>query len=259
MLLGVGASVCWALANIAVKSAATAIGPYRALFWSQIIGIIGVLPFLRVPGAAELTAAAVGWIALTGVVGLLAYLCMFYAFAHGRLTMAVPIMSSWAVLSSALGLTLFGQSLRPLQLVGAAVVIAGAVVVGRNAQREATPTAGAAKGRMPRWLLAAIGAACGFGVMIPAMDRLTPLFGSVGAIGVAYGADLAIGLPLAAVARLSLAPPPWRVWPGGGVGQLVRDRGLRLHHAEGMRPGRRSRWCRRWPAWRRRSPSSTPG
>ena len=226
MLLGVGASVCWALANIAVKSAATAIGPYRALFWSQVIGIIGVLPFLRVPGAAEITAAAVGWIALTGVVGLLAYLCMFYAFAQGRLTLAVPIMSSWAVLSSALGLTLFGQSLRPLQLVGAAVVIAGAVVVGRNAQREATPTGGAAKGRMPRWLLASIGAACGFGVMIPAMDRLTPLFGSVGAIGVAYGADLAIGLPLAAVARLSLAPPPWRVWPAVALASLFETAGF---------------------------------
>jgi drug/metabolite transporter (DMT)-like permease len=189
---------------------------------------------LRVPGAEELTRAAWGWIALTGVVGLLAYLCMFYAFARGRLTLSVPIMSSWAVLSSALGLTLFGQRLRPLQLVGAAVVIAGAVVVGRNAQREASPTEGPAKGRMPRWLLASIGAACGFGVMIPAMDRLTPLFGAVGAIGVAYGADLAIGLPLAAAARLSLAPPPWRVWPAVAFASLFETAGFACI-TEGMR------------------------
>ena len=98
--------------------------------------------------------------------------------------------------------------------------------MGRNAQREATPTEGASKGRMPRWLLASIGAAFGFGVMIPAMERLTPLFGSVGAIGVAYGADLAIGLPLAAVARLSLAPPPWRVWPAVALASLFETAGF---------------------------------
>ena len=71
---------------------------------------------------------------------------------------------------------------------------------------------------MPRWLLASIGAACRLRRVIPAMVRLTPLFGSVGAIGVAYGADIAIGLPLAAVARLSLRRRPGRVgrrwrWP----------------------------------------------
>jgi drug/metabolite transporter (DMT)-like permease len=234
MLLGIGASVCWALANIAVKSASTAIGPYRALFWAQIVGILGVLPFLRVPGAAEITAAAVGWIAVAGVVGLLAYVSMFYAFAHGRLTLSVPIMSSWAVLSSALGLTLFGQRLRPLQLVGAAAVIAGAVVVARNAQREAAPADGAATGKMPRWLLASIGAACGFGVMIPAMDRLTPLFGTVGAIGIAYAADLVVGLPLAAIARLSLAPPPWRVWPAVALASFFETAGFACI-TEGMR------------------------
>jgi drug/metabolite transporter (DMT)-like permease len=226
MLLGVGASVCWALANVAVQRASTAIGPYRALLWAQVVGILGVLPFLRVPAAEEVTASTLAWIAGAGVVGLLAYTCMFYAFAHGRLTLAVPIMSSWAVLASALGLTLFGQRLRPLQLVGAAAVIAGAVVVGRHAQREAAPAAGGTKGETPRWLLAAIGAACGFGVLIPAMGRLTPLFGSTGAIAVAYGADLAVGLPLAAAARISLAPPPLRVWPAVAFASLFETAGF---------------------------------
>ena len=88
-----------------------------------------------------LTAADGAWIAIGGVSGLLGYACIFYAFEHGRLTLAVPIMSSWAVLSSALSLIVFHEQLTAGQLLGSATVIAGAVVVGRNAQ-----TAGAAGG-----------------------------------------------------------------------------------------------------------------
>lgn len=225
MLLGFAASVCWALANVAVQRASTAIGPYRALFWAQLVGIVGIFPFLRVPGAAELTPAVAGWIALTGAVGLLAYVSMFYAFAHGRLTLAVPIMSSWAVLSSALSVVVFGQRPRPAELLGAAVVVAGAVTVARHAQAEGGAGPGTG-GRTPRWLLASVGAAIGFGVMIPAMGRLTPLFGSAGAIGVAYAADIVIGLPLALGARVSLAPPTRSAWPAVALASLFETAGF---------------------------------
>ncbi len=226
MLLGFAASVCWAIANVAVQRASMAVGPYRALFWAQLVGILGILPFLQVPAGSAITPAVVGWIAVAGTVGLLAYVCMFYAFAHGRLSLAVPIMSSWAVLSSALALVLFDQHLRPLQLVGSAVVIVGAVTVARHAQREAGPAEVGPGGRTPRWLLAAIGAAAGFGVMIPAMGRLTPLFGSAGAIGVAYAADIIVGLPLALAARIPLGPPARGAWLAVGLASLFETVGF---------------------------------
>ena len=59
--------------------------------------------------------------------------------------------------------------------------IAGAVVVSRYAQTAATGAGG--DSRTPRWLLASIGAAVGFGVLIPAMARLAPVFGGIGAVG----------------------------------------------------------------------------
>jgi drug/metabolite transporter (DMT)-like permease len=226
MLLGLAASVCWALTNVAVQRASIAIGPYRALLWAQLAGILGVLPFLRIPAWAEVTPAAIGWIALAGTVGLLAYVCMFYAFAHGRLTLSVPIMSSWSVLSAALSLWWFDERLRPLEILGAAAVIAGAVTVARHAQREAGAGGAAAGGGTPRWLLASIGAAVGFGVMIPAMGRLTPLFGPAGAIGVAYAADIVLGLPLALAAGISLAPPTRAAWPATIVAGLVETAGF---------------------------------
>ena len=102
-------------------------------------------------------------------------------------------MSSWAVISAALSIALFGERLGAPQFAGGAVVIAGALVVSRFAQPK---TAGVAPGT-PRWVIASLGAAVGFGVLMPVIARLIPAFGSVGSIAVVYLADVALGLPLA--------------------------------------------------------------
>jgi drug/metabolite transporter (DMT)-like permease len=210
MLLGLGASASWALANVVVQRAGRAVGALRALFWAQLVGIalaaLGALAFGERPAAP--TPADGAWIAIAGVAGLGAYFCLFYAFEHGRLTLAVPIMSSWAVLSSALSIVVFHERLTAGQLAGAATVIAGAVVVARHAQ--AANEAGKASSKP--WLLAALGAAIGFGVLVPAMRRLSPVFGPVGTIGVVYAANLALGLPLALASRINIRPPPRSAW-----------------------------------------------
>jgi drug/metabolite transporter (DMT)-like permease len=210
MLLGVAASASWALANVAVQRAGRAVGALRAFFWAQGVGIA-----LAAVGAAlsdhrteALSPAVAGWIAVAGVSALLAYGCLFYAFEHGRLTLAVPIMSSWAVLASALSLLLFHERLVPAQALGAAAVIAGAIVVARHAQRADSAPSGA----RPRWLLASVGAAVGFGVLLPVMRRLSPACGAVGIVGVVYASDLALALPLAFRFGINLAAPRGRTW-----------------------------------------------
>lgn len=234
MLLGLGASVCWALANVAVQRASIAIGPYRALLWSQLAAVVMVaataatLPGGRLPGeiAAPITGAIAGWIAAAGVAGLVGYVCLFYAFAHGRLTVAVPIMSSWAVLSAALSIAFFGERLGLGQLGGGAAVVAGAVVVSRHAQKEAAGATAGAGARASGWLLASLGAAIGFGVLIPVITRLTPVFGTLGAIALAYLADIAIGLPLALAYRIGLSFPVGSAWPAVVLAGVLETAGF---------------------------------
>jgi drug/metabolite transporter (DMT)-like permease len=238
MLLGLGASACWALANVVVQRASLAIGPYRALLWSQLVGVAIVAAVggvaVAVPGLAtggwlpRLSPAVGVWIVVAGASSLLGYACLFYAFAHGRLTLAVPIASSWAVLSAALALLLFDERLAPGQLAGAAAVIAGAVVVSRHAQKESAGggAPSGARAGMPPWLLASFGAALGFGVLIPAMGRLTPVFGSIGAIAVIYVADIALGLPLALAFRIGLRPPSRGAWPVVALAGLFETAGF---------------------------------
>jgi drug/metabolite transporter (DMT)-like permease len=211
VLLGLGASASWAIANVAVQRSAHSVGSVRGLLWAQIVGIVVVALLLPLDvRTAALTPLDALWVAIAGLSGLLAYTCLFYAFEHGRLTIAVPIMSSWAVLSSALSLAIFHEHVRPLHFAGAAGVVAGAVIVSRFAQ--STTSGGGGKGASPRWLLASFGAAIGFGVMIPMIGLLTPATGRLGAIPIAYGADILIGLPIALRFGVSLAPPRGRAW-----------------------------------------------
>lgn len=211
ILLGLGASACWALANVAVARSGRELGSVRALLWALLTGaVMAALASLAIDQHdLGLTPSLVGWIAVACASSLLAYVSMFYAFEHGRLTIAVPIMSSWAVIAAALSLLVFHERLGAGQLAGAAAVVAGAMVVSRYAQIEST-RAGA--GQTPRWLIAAVGAAIGFGVLIPTMARLAPAFGSVGSIGVVYVADIVLGVPLALAFRIGLRPPRGAAW-----------------------------------------------
>jgi drug/metabolite transporter (DMT)-like permease len=214
VVLGLSASASWALANVAVQRSARHVGALRAILWAQLAGALLILPLLvfdaRSAAPTPLTAL---WVLLAGVAGLLAYGCMFFAFEHGRLTIAVPVMSSWAVIASGLALLIFREPVRPLQLAGAASVIAGAVVVSRFARSTTdASSSGARAARAPRWLLASFGAALGFGLLIPVIGLLAPVTGRLGVIPVVYGADLALGLPLALRFGVSLAPPRGRAW-----------------------------------------------
>ncbi len=211
VVLGLLASASWAVSNVAVQRSSRHVGAFRATFWAQIVGAIviaGALPFdVRTASPTPLDGV---WVLAAGAAGLLAYVCLFYAFEHGRLTLAVPIMSSWAVIAAGLSLAIFREPVRPLQLVGAGGVVAGAVIVSRFAQ--STTAAATSAGGSPRWLLASFGAALGFGVLIPLIGLLTPTTGRLGVIPVVYGADIAIGLPLAWRFGVSLAPPRGRAW-----------------------------------------------
>src|SRR5438477_9125542 len=194
VLMGLGASACWALANVAIARAGRSLGSLRALLWAQLWGAgLAALASaaLEQPNLTlDAIAAHGGWIGVACVSSLLAYACMFYAFEHGRLTIAVPIMSSWAVIAAGISLVLFHERLGGAQAAGATAVVAGALVVSHYAQAEGGRGDG---GSRPRWLFAAAGAAIGFGVLIPAIARLVSAFGSIGSIGVVYVGDIVLG------------------------------------------------------------------
>jgi drug/metabolite transporter (DMT)-like permease len=55
-----------------------------------------------------------------------------------------------------------------------------------------------------------MGAALGFGLLIPAIGRVSAATGPIGSVAAVFAADILFGLPLAAWRRVDLRPPPRR-------------------------------------------------
>ncbi len=243
LLLALATSVAWAFGNVFIQRSGQALGGPRALIWALLLGAamsgIAALPFDQRPAA--FTGPITFWLAAAAVSGLVAYAGLFYAFAHAKLSIAVPFVSCWSLVAGGLSLTVFDEAIRPGQLLGAGIVLAGVVLVSIAAGRGESgaddgprATAIAADGThndrsgtvVSRWKppVAALLSGIGFGVMIPAMAQVQPAAGSFGTAGAVYLLGLLLAVPLAWRAGVPLAPPDRAAWPaviGAGVFETV--------------------------------------
>src|SRR4051812_35892119 len=99
ILMGLLASASWACANVFIQRASRTLGPFRALVWALASGGLALLPLALVLdrrsaslGSGDLT----GWLIVAPLAAVLAYTSMFFAVERGRLSVVVPIMSSWS-------------------------------------------------------------------------------------------------------------------------------------------------------------------
>ena len=219
IVMGLLASASWAGANVFVQRAGRRVGAFRALVWAQLAGIAGVSPL-----AASLDArvqapdrGTVFWAAVAALAAVLAYPCLFHATARGRLSVVVPIMSAWTVVAAGISLGFLGETLRPAHVLGASLVVGGVFLVSRYSQQDAAGGGRAATGQRADGaggggLWSALGGALGFGVLIPAIGRIAPATGRLGAIPAVFILDLVLGVPIALAAGIDLRPPRGRDW-----------------------------------------------
>jgi drug/metabolite transporter (DMT)-like permease len=210
VLLALVTSVSWAVGNVFVQKSGRALGTARATLWALVVGAVcaGGLSLLvgepRAVGRADL-----GWTAVAGVAGLLAYTCLFAAFERAPLSLAVPLVSSWSLVAGVIAFVVLGERPRPVPLLGAAVVFVGVVLVSLGAGghvRDAT------RPRRRGALLVPLGAALGFGVMVPALARVGEAWGALGGTAVVYALVIALGLPLVLASGAPLRPPRRADW-----------------------------------------------
>jgi len=235
ILLAFGTSVCWALTNVAVASSGRMVGPVRGLLWAEVFGgaLAAAVGWAVGEPTGAFTLGLAGWLLVAGVASLAGYLCMFYALARGRLSIAVPIMSGWAVISTLLSVLVLDQPVRSPQLAGSVMVVVGIALVSRHARpadadpdAQSSATADERRGAVPRWVWASLGAALGFGVLIPAVVRIAPAVGRLRSVAAVFGADIVLGLPLAAVFRINLRPPPRAALPSVALAGLLEAAGF---------------------------------
>src|SRR4029077_10195227 len=128
----------WALTNVAVARSGQMVGPMRGLLWAEVFGgVLAGFASWMVDGPTQaFTLGTAGWLLVAGVSSLAGYLCMFYALALGRLSIVVPVMSGWAVISALLSASILGQSVHAAQLAGSVLVICGIAMVSRHARQS---------------------------------------------------------------------------------------------------------------------------
>jgi drug/metabolite transporter (DMT)-like permease len=217
LALALVTSVCWALGNVCIQKSGRALGAARAMVWALAVGAVaaGIMALLLDRPAAPFTGAVAAWVAVAAVTGLAAYACLFHAFAHAPLSLAVPFVSSWSVVAAAFSIAALGERPRPAHLAGAALVVAGVLLVSSavgGAERAGGPPGGRPAGGR-RALLAAAGSGVSFGVMVPAMGEVTAAAGAFGTSALVYAVGLALGVALGRARGVDLAFPPARLWP----------------------------------------------
>ena len=207
IIAGLVASVAWAIANVAIQRASRASSPMISMFWGQVVGA-SVLGLALIWWPARSLDLPWGWVAVGGAASAMAYSGLFYAFDRGPLSVGAPIVAGWALVSSALGVVLFGEQLSTLQWTGSALVVGGSMVLASRA--------GPGEGwRAPKWkvISGALGSCVGFGVMIAALQPLATELGPVASILVLWGAQWVILGPVLLLAgRVGSWRPPRTAW-----------------------------------------------
>lgn len=216
IVLALITSVAWGLGNVLTQRTGKKLGPARGMVWSMVAGGLLALPLAVVldPRSAPVTGSIVSSVVIAGVAGVVAYVGLFFAFANEALTVTVPLVSSWPVVSVAAALFVYGEKLSGRQAAGTAAVIVGALLV------SFVPSAPAIDGARPdprarrRAILAAVASSLGFGVMVPSMARAAPAVGAFGTTALVYAiAATLVALAMGLVARMSIAPPPRAALP----------------------------------------------
>jgi drug/metabolite transporter (DMT)-like permease len=212
LLLALGASLAWGVADFVGPWQGRALGTLRVLFWAQLGGMaaLGILVAARGNGPHDW---AVLWAipaALSGTLGLYAY---YRGMLTGTMSVVAPIAGASAIVPVIFGIAT-GDKPRPVQIVGIACAIVGVALASQERQET--------ERRVAAGVGLALLAAIGFGFYFPPMH-------AAGAADPWWGSFVfrvtATAIVLAAVAirrpTIRLAGWPLLVVIGVGLGDTL--------------------------------------
>jgi drug/metabolite transporter (DMT)-like permease len=173
LLLALGASVAWGVADFVGPWQARALGALRVMLWAQVAGVVaaGVAVAVRetAPSSTDILLAVPA--AVSGTLGLYAY---YRGMAVGAMAVVAPIAGASAVVPVVFGI-LHGDRPSSLQYAGIACALVGVVLASQEHQAGG-------KRRVAAGVGLALLAAVGFGFYFPPMHaagQANPLWASL--------------------------------------------------------------------------------
>ena len=130
ILAGLGSMFGWGVSDFFASLSTDKVGHVRALFWSQLIGIVLIASALvAVRPAFDLTPWLLLLVVISAVGHTIGYLHLYKAYEIGNASVVSVVINFQAVLTMTVVFLLFGQRLSGWQIPGAALIIAGIMLV----------------------------------------------------------------------------------------------------------------------------------
>ncbi|WP_025120194.1 MULTISPECIES: DMT family transporter [unclassified Serratia (in: enterobacteria)] len=138
ILMGLMAAACWGGTDFLVGINARAVGVRRAVFFSQLIGLVILsLLLLSMPLQASHIPITIWGLALLAagliVIGALA---LSHAFALGKAALVAPLVTSYGAVTALLS-WISGEQLGAFTVLGLAICLLGVVLTAVNVNRQA--------------------------------------------------------------------------------------------------------------------------
>jgi drug/metabolite transporter (DMT)-like permease len=156
LVLALGASLAWGVADFVGPLWARGLGTLRVLFWAQVGGLTAIAAAVAVRGAGP-SGWAVAYAAPAAIAGGLGILAYYRGMRTGTMSVVAPIAGASAVIPVVFGIAA-GDRPSPAQAAGIICALAG-VVLASIEHREGSRRLAAGVGLA---LLAAIGFGCYF-------------------------------------------------------------------------------------------------
>jgi drug/metabolite transporter (DMT)-like permease len=132
LLYGLGAAVAWGITDISSALAGRRVGSLGVLVGAQTIGLVVlvVIAVLRGVDPWSMPTSTLVYVTGLGILGGVAYLTFFTALRIGPVAVVSPVVAAFGGLTVVLAVIFRGETLEPLQALGAILATAGIVMTG---------------------------------------------------------------------------------------------------------------------------------
>ena len=123
----------YGIADFLAKKAIDRIGNFKTLFYTQLFGLIFLIPYLIKDSSLPIFSILnILYVLFFGVANAIGYLMLYKSFEVGKMSIVSPISASYAILTAIISFLLFGETFSTMKIVAIASVSIGIIFCSTN-------------------------------------------------------------------------------------------------------------------------------
>jgi len=130
VFLALASMIFWGIGDLLTKLSLNRESKWIVLFASQLSGAFILIAIAFFAGGFEyLLPIGILYLIILGILNFFGVATFYKSMHENGISLTSPIVNAWAVVTIFLGITLYGESLSLIQVMGAAIVIGGIVLI----------------------------------------------------------------------------------------------------------------------------------